>query len=182
MVEIGHGNGKSPMFDRKPWKTSYESSIFHCQVSLQEGTPLLTSFVGMLIIRIIFTTMRHRCLPPGLVKIICHRWPSVVSWWIHPSDHQRCYRHEPQFSAINHPWPSRFSTAIRPNHWRLTHHHTRPGWGMPPGARLRHTRFLYQNGFKSVREVDSRGWSPMCYACLQARDPLKWCVGWMFFG
>ena len=28
-------------------------------------------------------------------------------------------------------------------------------------------RFLYQNGFSNVVEHDSKGWSPMCYACLQ---------------
>lgn len=28
-------------------------------------------------------------------------------------------------------------------------------------------KFLYQNGFSNVVEHDSKGWSPMCYACLQ---------------
>ena len=26
--------------------------------------------------------------------------------------------------------------------------------------------FFFQNGFKSVSEVDSAGWTPLCYACL----------------
>ena len=43
-----------------------------------------------------------------------------------------------------------------------------------PGFEVRATdldpvvaRFLFQNGFKSVTEVDEAGWAPLCYACLR---------------
>ena len=32
-------------------------------------------------------------------------------------------------------------------------------------------RFMYENGFNNVLEVDQAGWSPLCYAALRG-DPL----------
>ena len=43
-------------------------------------------------------------------------------------------------------------------------------------------RFLHDNGFTSVRDRDSAGWSPMCYAAVNGNPFLKLAMEWEMCG